>query len=122
MLPLRQMILYLRAMALVFMKMILPSKRMALLLKKIIPLQRRAKIQSKCKSTRTGRRLKDMQLGMILQTSSSFNSRWPSLWRLSDKRKYPLRKRWLRFCWIEGTNYGQGSTLRSPSGLDTAQW
>jgi hypothetical protein len=25
-------------------------------------------------------------------------------------------------CWIEGTNYGQGSTLRSPSGLETAHW
>jgi hypothetical protein len=26
----------------------------------------------------------------------------------------------LRLCWIEGTKYGQGSTLRSPSGLETA--
>jgi hypothetical protein len=25
-------------------------------------------------------------------------------------------------CWIEGTKYGQGSTLRSPSGLETAHW
>jgi hypothetical protein len=25
-------------------------------------------------------------------------------------------------CWIEGTNYGQGSTLRSPSELETAHW
>ena len=35
---------------------------------------------------------------------------------------FKFATRLFRMCWIVGTNYGQGSTLRSPSGLDTAHW